>query len=156
MAAIVDATFPDDLAIVRTLLREYAASLPVDLDFQDFETEVAMLPGKYARPQGCFLLAREGDDVLGCIGMRPLADTDCEMKRLYVRPEARGRDLGRQFVAHLIEEARKAGYTRMLLDTLPTMSNAQRLYASMGFVPTSPYVFNPVQGTQFMVLQLAS
>jgi ribosomal protein S18 acetylase RimI-like enzyme len=151
---IQDAHFPDDVDIVRTLLREYAAALPVDLDFQDFEAEVATLPGKYARPRGRLLLARDGDRVLGCIGMRALNGTDCEMKRLYVRPDARGLQLGRQLVERLCEEARNAGYTRMFLDTLPTMEAAQRLYAQLGFEETQAYVFNPVAGTKYMVRML--
>ena len=151
MVRIIDARFPDDLATVRTLLLEYAASLPVDLDFQDFETEVATLPGKYARPRGRLLLAFDDDRVLGCIGMRPLDGGDCEMKRLYVRPEARGMQLGRRLVERLCDEARSEGYARMFLDTLPTMASAQRLYLSMGFAPTEAYVFNPVAGTQYMV-----
>ena len=151
---IQDAHFPDDVDIVRTLLREYAAALPVDLDFQDFEAEVATLPGKYARPQGRLLLARSDGRVLGCIGMRALNGTDCEMKRLYVRPDARGLQLGRQLVERLCEEARNAGYTRMFLDTLPTMETAQRLYAQLGFEETQAYVFNPVAGTKYMVRML--
>ena len=151
---ITDAGFPDDAAIVRTLLREYAAALPVDLDFQDFEAEVATLPGKYARPQGRLLLARRDGRVLGCIGMRPLAGNDCEMKRLYVRPGARGLNLGRLLVERLLDEARNAGYTRMFLDTLPTMETAQRLYAQLGFEETEAYVFNPVAGTKYMVRML--
>ena len=151
---IQDAHFPDDVDIVRTLLREYAAALPVDLDFQDFEAEVATLPGKYARPRGRLLLARDGNRVLGCIGMRPLAGSDCEMKRLYVRPGARGLNLGRLLVERLLDEARNAGYTRMFLDTLPTMETAQRLYAQLGFEETEAYVFNPVAGTKYMVRML--
>ena len=154
MVTITDARFPDDAAIVRTLLREYAAALPVDLDFQDFEAEVATLPGKYARPRGRLLLARDGNRVLGCIGMRPLAGNDCEMKRLYVRPDARGLNLGRLLVERLLDEARNAGYTRMFLDTLPTMEAAQRLYAQLGFEETEAYVFNPVAGTKYMVRML--
>jgi len=154
MVTITDARFPDDAAIVRTLLREYAAALPVDLDFQDFEAEVATLPGKYARPRGRLLLARDGNRVLGCIGMRPLAGSDCEMKRLYVRPGARGLNLGRLLVERLLDEARNAGYTRMFLDTLPTMETAQRLYAQLGFEETEAYVFNPVAGTKYMVRML--
>ena len=151
---IQDAHFPDDVDIVRTLLREYAAALPVDLDFQDFEAEVATLPGKYARPRGRLLLARDGNRVLGCIGMRPLGGNDCEMKRLYVRPGARGLNLGRLLVERLLDEARNAGYTRMFLDTLPTMETAQRLYAQLGFEETEAYVFNPVAGTKYMVRML--
>ena len=154
MVTITDARFPDDAAIVRTLLREYAAALPVDLDFQDFEAEVATLPGKYARPRGRLFLARDGNHVLGCIGMRPLAGNDCEMKRLYVRPGARGLNLGRLLVERLLDEARNAGYTRMFLDTLPTMETAQRLYAQLGFEETEAYVFNPVAGTKYMVRML--
>jgi len=154
MVTITDARFPDDAAIVRTLLREYAAALPVDLDFQDFEAEVATLPGKYARPRGRLFLARDGNHVLGCIGMRPLAGNDCEMKRLYVRPGARGLNLGRLLVERLLDEARNAGYTRMFLDTLPTMEAAQRLYAQLGFEETEAYVFNPVAGTKYMVRML--
>ena len=154
MVTITDARFPGDVTVVRALLREYAAALPVDLDFQDFEAEVATLPGKYARPKGRLLLARNDDRVLGCIGMRPLNGTDCEMKRLYVRPEARGLQLGRQLVERLCEEAREAGYTRMFLDTLPTMETAQRLYAQLGFEATAAYVFNPVAGTKYMVRNL--
>jgi GNAT superfamily N-acetyltransferase len=154
MATIRDATFPDDLDTVRALLREYAESLPVDLEFQDFEAEVATLPGKYARPHGRLLLAYDDDRVLGCIGLRALSGTDCEMKRLYVRPDARGLQLGRHLVERLCDEASSEGYARMFLDTLPTMVSAQLLYASMGFVPTDAYVFNPVAGTQYMMRRL--
>jgi len=154
MVTINDARFPGDVTIVRAVLREYADALPVDLDFQDFEAEVATLPGKYARPQGRLLLARSDGRVLGCIGMRALNGTDCEMKRLYVRRDARGLQLGRQLVERLCEEARNAGYTRMFLDTLPTMEAAQRLYAQLGFEETEAYVFNPVAGTKYMVRML--
>ena len=155
MVTINDARFPGDVTIVRALLREYADALPVDLDFQDFEAEVATLPGKYARPQGRLLLASNDHRVLGCIGMRPLNGTDCEMKRLYVRPDARGMNLGRLLVERLLDEARNAGYARMFLDTLPTMSAAQRLYVQLGFEETEAYVFNPVAGTKYMVRTLA-
>lgn len=154
MIEIVDADLTRDLDAVRALFREYAAGLEVDLDFQDFDAEVAALPGKYARPGGRLLLAKENDRVLGCICMRPLSKTDCEMKRLYVRPEARGHQLGRRLVERLCEEGRTAGYARMFLDTLPSMATAQQLYAELGFVPTDAYVFNPVPGTMYLVLAL--
>jgi GNAT superfamily N-acetyltransferase len=154
MIAIIDAAFPKDLDTVRALFREYASGLEVDLDFQDFDAEVAALPGKYARPAGRFLLAKDGDRVLGCVCLRPLSANDCEMKRLYVRAEARGHQLGRRLVERLCDEAKTAGYARMFLDTLPTMATAQQLYADLGFVPTDAYVFNPVPGTKYMVLDI--
>ena len=154
MIAIDDAAFPQDLATVRALFREYAAGLEVDLDFQDFDAELAALPGKYARPGGRVLLAKDGDRVLGCACMRPLSADDCEMKRLYVRSEARGHHLGRRLVERLCDEAKVAGYARMFLDTLPSMTAAQHLYADLGFVPTDAYVFNPVPGTKYMVLAI--
>jgi GNAT superfamily N-acetyltransferase len=151
MIAIVDAAFPEDLETVRALFREYATGLEVDLDFQDFDAEVAALPGKYARPGGRLLLARDGDRIFGCVGLRPLSTEACEMKRLFVRPEARGLQLGRRLVERLCEEAKDAGYARMFLDTLPSMTAAQQLYADLGFVPTQAYVFNPVPGTKYLV-----
>jgi GNAT superfamily N-acetyltransferase len=154
MIAIIDAAFPEDLDTVRALFREYASGLDVDLDFQDFDAEVAALPGKYARPGGRLLLAKDGDRVLGCVCLRPLSKDDCEMKRLYVRAEARGHQLGRRLVERLCDEAKIAGYARMFLDTLPTMATAQQLYADLGFVPTDAYVFNPVPGTKYMVLDI--
>ncbi|MUV14738.1 GNAT family N-acetyltransferase [Noviluteimonas gilva] len=150
MIAIDDAAFPEDLATVRALFREYASGLEVDLDFQDFDAELAALPGKYARPGGRVLLAKDGERVLGCVCLRPLSADDCEMKRLYVRPDARGLRLGRRLVERLCDEAKDSGYSRMFLDTLPSMATAQQLYADIGFVPTQAYVFNPVPGTKYL------
>jgi len=155
MIDIDDARFPEDLTVVRTLFREYADGLGVDLAFQDFEGEFASLPGKYARPEGRLLIAWRGDEALGCIGLRPLDAGTCEMKRLYVRPAARGAQLGRRLVERICSEAREAGYARIWLDTLPTMGAAQGLYAAMGFVEIEPYVFNPVEGTRFLGLEFA-
>ena len=154
MLEIRNALFPQDADEVHTLFREYADSLGVDLGFQRFDDEVASLPGKYAPPAGRLLLAWQGDEVLGCIALRPLQDTSCEMKRLYVRPQARGMQLGRRLAERLCQEARAAGYTRMCLDTLPTMATAQGLYRSMGFEPIEAYVFNPIEGTKFLALAL--
>lgn len=156
MIEILDAAFPEDLDTVRALFREYASALEVDLDFQDFDAELAALPGKYARPGGRLLLAKDGDHVLGCVCLRPLSAADCEMKRLYVRSEARGHRLGRRLVERVCDEARAAGYARMFLDTLPSMTAAQQLYADLGFVPTDAYVFNPVPGTKYMVLDVVT
>ncbi len=155
-AIVIRPARPHDLDAVRALFVEYAASLDVDLGFQDFDAELASLPGKYAPPAGRLLVAWRGDDAVGCIAMRALADGDCEMKRLYVRPSTRGSGLGRRLAERIVDEARDAGYRRMLLDTLPTMAGAQRLYAALGFVPIAPYVFNPVPGTKYLALTLRS
>ncbi|HYI97392.1 MAG TPA: GNAT family N-acetyltransferase [Bryobacteraceae bacterium] len=156
MAAVIrPAYLPHDLDEVRGLFREYAESLNVDLCFQDFETELAILPGKYKEPEGRLLLAWGGSEAMGCIALRPLQGGDCEMKRLYVRPRARGEQLGRRLVERVCQEAREAGYARICLDTLPTMASAIRLYRTLGFKPIKPYVFNPVPGAMFLGLELA-
>jgi ribosomal protein S18 acetylase RimI-like enzyme len=136
---------PGDLKAVQALLREYAASLPVDLSFQDFESELADPLGFYE----LVLLAEEG-----CVALRRLDESICEMKRLYVRPSARGTGLGRQLAEAVISAAQTRGYRRMLLDTLPTMEAAQRLYRSLGFRETEQYRFNPVPGTTYLELEL--
>lgn len=143
-----------DLELVRTLFREYAASLNTDLCFQNFEAELASLPGKYNPPRGRLLLAFRGMEALGCIALRPLDGGDCEMKRLYVRPAARGEGLGRRLVERICREAREAGYQRIRLDTLPTMTDAIRLYRSMNFEETEPYTYNPIRGALFLALEL--
>jgi len=148
------AIMPQDLAVVTELLREYANSLGVNLHFQDFESEVASLPGKYQPPTGRLLIAWSEGEALGCIALRARDAQTCEMKRLYVRPAARGRELGRQLAERICQEAREAGYRRICLDTLPAMASAQALYRSLGFVPIEPYVFNPIEGSQFLGLEL--
>jgi ribosomal protein S18 acetylase RimI-like enzyme len=148
------AVVPDDLPVARTLFREYADGLGVDLSFQDFDAELDALPGKYAPPPGRLLIAWRGAEAVGCIALRPLADGDCEMKRLYVRPAARGQDLGRRLVARICGEARGAGYARICLDTLPMMRAAVTLYRSFGFEEIAPYTFNPIVGTVFLALRL--
>jgi ribosomal protein S18 acetylase RimI-like enzyme len=136
----------DDVELVRTLFREYADSLGVDLSFQGFEEEVAALPADY----DVILVAGH----LGCVGVRPFGAGVCEMKRLYVRPAARGTGLGRSLALAAVEHARTLGYDTMRLDTMPMMESAQSLYESLGFLEIPPYRHNPVAGTRFMELQL--
>ena len=139
-----------DFTIVRDLLLEYSASLGVDLGFQDFEHELATLETYYE----VILIARDGDDVAGCIALRRIDAGTCEMKRLYVRPAFRGRDLGRALAVAIIAEARSRGYARMRLDTLPMMRSAMALYESLGFRDIAPYRFNPIAGSRYMELEL--
>jgi len=139
-----------DLDEIRTLFREYAASLPFALDFQDFDRELAELPGAYAPPHGALLLARGA----GCVGLRPIDETTCELKRLYVRPSARGTGLGRRLAEAVVAEARRLGYEEMRLDTVPGMDSAQSLYERLGFREIPPYRPNPIPGARFLELQL--
>ena len=148
------ASNPGDIAEVRSLFRAYAASLSVDLCFQDFDAELAGLPGPYVPPAGRLFLAWVGGVAVGCVALRPLNARDGEMKRLFVRPEGRGHQVGRRLVQAVIAAAREAGYQRLLLDTLPEMQAAQRLYESLGFEETTAYVHNPVQGAKFLALTL--
>lgn len=154
MIEIDHAIDPADVAAARELFQEYQEALGVDLCFQGFARELEMLPGEYAPPQGRLLLARDEGSVVGCVAMRPLANETCEMKRLYVRPGARAGGVGRQLVEHVIAEARAIGYRRMYLDTLPTMTGAQRLYERLGFKDVPAYRQNPIEGTRFLALEL--
>jgi ribosomal protein S18 acetylase RimI-like enzyme len=145
----------DDMEPVRVLFREYAGSLGFDLCFQKFEQELAELPGQYAPPSGCLLLATAGDEPAGCVALKKLADGVCEIKRLYVRGQYRGTGLGRTLAEQIIQEARCLGYQAMRLDTIPsTMSSAVALYRSLGFRDIPAYCFNPVPGALFMELTL--
>ena len=139
-----------DVETARTLFREYADGLGVDLGFQDWEHELADLPGAYAPPRGALFLAEDGTEVLGCVALRPLDPETCEMKRLYVRPQGRGLGLGRRLAEQAIDEARRLGYARMRLDTLPFMSDAQELYRRLGFHEIPPYRHNPIPGSRFL------
>jgi putative acetyltransferase len=138
----------------RELVREYAASLNVNLDFQNFDEELLHFESEYAPPGGTFLLVRHEAEFLGCGALRHFSDSECEMKRLYVRPAGRGLGIGRRLALALIAEAKSLGYQRMLLDTLPTMQSAQELYKTLGFVATEPYRFNPIQGSAYLKLDL--
>jgi len=148
--SIVAVTDAADVAEVRTLFLEYASSLSFALDFQNFERELAELPGAYAPPRGALLLVRDA----GCVALRALDETTCEMKRLYVRSSARGAGVGRLLAEAVVTEARRLGYARMRLDTVPGMEAAQALYAQMGFREIAPYRANPIPGVQFLELQL--
>ena len=143
-----------DVAEIRKLFEEYAQSLGIDLGFQDFEQELASLPGAYAPPAGRLLLAADGASPVGCVAVRRLGDDMCEMKRLYVRPEVRGQRLGRKLAEAAIAFGRGAGYRAMRLDTLPSMATAHELYRQLGFREVAPYRYNPVPGTTFMELVL--
>jgi GNAT superfamily N-acetyltransferase len=147
---LVAVTDMSDVEDARALFREYAASLPFDLDFQDFDRELAELPGAYAPPRGALLLARGA----GCVGLRPIDETTCEMKRLYVRPSTRGTGLGRTLAEAIIEEARRLGYARMRLDTVAAMDAAQFLYERLGFREIPAYRPNPIAGARFLELEL--
>jgi GNAT superfamily N-acetyltransferase len=151
---IREARFPTDLSIVRVLFREYAEALGIDLSFQNFEAELAELPGRYGRPAGGIWLAEHGAQPAGCAAFRPIDVTTCEMKRLYVRPAFRGRSLGRRLAEQIISNATAAGYQRIWLDTMPSMGDAIRLYRLLGFSPIEAYCHNPIPGALFLGLDL--
>ena len=152
MPFVVDGT--DCLEEVRTLLREYAETLDIDLSFQAFESELAELPGRYEPPTGRLLLALEDGESAGCVALRKLDQETCEMKRLYVRPAFRGRRIGKALAEAAISQARSIGYVKIYLDTLESMSEARSLYVTLGFRETHAYTYNPVPGATFMELVL--
>ena len=145
---------PADDDAIKALMREYSGSLGFSLAYQDFEREMDDFPGKYAAPDGALLLATVGGKAAGTVALRKLDEGICEMKRLYVAPQARGQHLGQRLVEAVIADAKSIGYRRLYLDTLPEMAAAQRLYARLGFVETGAYVHNPVAGAKFFVLTL--
>jgi putative acetyltransferase len=143
------ASGPGDVAAVRALLDEYAREIATDLCFQGFAQERDGLPGAYAPPRGRLLIAEHAGEITGCVALRPLEDGAAEMKRLYLRPAARGTGLGRRMALAVIAEAARAGYERLRLDTLPSMSAAIAMYRVLGFRETAPYRHNPVPGALF-------
>ncbi|SDR24722.1 Ribosomal protein S18 acetylase RimI [Paraburkholderia fungorum] len=154
MIQIHPARFPEQVEAVRGIFREYAQSLGIDLSFQQFDSELADLPGKFAAPRGEVLLAYYGAEVIGCVALRPIDDAICEMKRLYIRPSGRGLQAGKQLATLICATARELGYSRIRLDTLPTMHAALSLYESLGFEPIPAYVFNPIPGAIFLECDL--
>jgi ribosomal protein S18 acetylase RimI-like enzyme len=152
---LVEARTAADVEQVRRLFRAYADWLEVDLCFQGFEQELASLPGRYAPPAGRLLLAKLGNEAIGCVGLRPLEPGICEMKRLWVEPGFGGHGLGRALAERIIDDARAAGYTRMRLDTFPArMQAAQHLYRALGFHEIPPYYHNPFEGVVMLELDL--
>ena len=143
-----------DLPAVRAMLQEYAAWIGIDLSFQGFTREVQELPGDYAPPGGDLYIARDGADTVGMVAFRARASGRAEMKRLFVRDVARGTGVGRVLVQHVINAARAAGHTHMILDTLPVMQDAQRMYERFGFRDIAPYYDSPIAGTRFLELDL--
>lgn len=154
---IIHAKSQQELDEVRRLFREYETHLNVDLCFQQFESELASLPGKYAPPSGTLLLAMDGQKAIGCGALRKIESIHnytCEMKRLYVCPAARGLGIGKRIANRLIQEAVRLGYTTMVLDTLDRLEAAIHLYKSLGFVSTEPYYDNPLPGAVYLRLDL--
>lgn len=156
--ALVAASFPQDLDIVRDILQEYADSTGIDLEFQNFAAELAQLPGDYAPPRGQLMLAIVDGALAGCCALRPLDSSDypnaAEMKRLYVRRAFRGFGLGRELTEATLDHARLAGYDCVLLDTLDDMEAARALYAELGFEEIPPFYFNPVAGAHYLKVDL--
>lgn len=154
-AAINQARSAEDYAAGKALIEEYAAALGVDLCFQNFSEEIASLSSLYGPPGGRLLLARVGGEPAGCVAVRDRGAPACEMKRLYVRPPYRGLGLGRRLAESAIGSARELGYSRMVLDTLPSMSEAQALYESLGFREAEAYYANPLLGVRYLARSLA-
>lgn len=144
----------EDLPVVRELFKEYARSIGIDLSFQGFEEELAALPGKYAPPHGTVIVARVDDTPIGCVALRRIDAQTCEMKRLYVRPAARGLHIGAELACRIIQAAEARGYESMRLDTLETMKSAVALYKRLGFLEIAPYIYNPIPGAIFMEKRL--
>lgn len=151
---IIPAASPEQMERIRSLFREYQAHIAVDLCFQSFEEELAGLPGKYAPPAGRLLLAYWEGELAGCVAMRPLEEAICEMKRLFVRPQFHGKQIGWALAQRIVQEGKEAGYGQMRLDTLPIMGKAQGLYETLGFRDIAPYCANPVPGVRYMELVL--
>ncbi len=146
----------EKIKIVRELFREYSDSLGFDLCFQNFKEELQSLPGEYSPPAGSLLLAVSREGAAGCIALRRIDNSICEMKRLYVRPAFRGRGVGQELCRRIIATGLELGYSSMRLDTLASMSAARELYCSLGFREIEPYRYNPIEGAVFMELRLVT
>ena len=153
--AVRQARSPSEVAQARELFLEYAESLGFSLCFQGFDQELTGLPGDYAPPDGRLLLAEYEGSTAGCVALHKIAPEVCEMKRLYLRPQFRGKALGKTLIEIIIAEAGVIGYRRMRLDTVePVMKNAVKLYRRFGFKEISPYRSNPIKGALYMELEL--
>ncbi len=152
--AEISAFTDGDAAAVRRLFADYAASLEVDLGFQSFDDEVATLPGRYAPPRGAMLVARVDGEAIGCVGVRALDPETCELKRLFVVPAHRGGGTGLRLLEGAVSEARRLGYRRLRLDTIPGMERAQAMYERFGFREIDAYTENPIAGTRYLELDL--
>ena len=152
---LIEAHLEQYIDDVRAIFLEYAEWLGFDLCFQGFDQELAELPGGYSPPAGRLFLAVIEDRIAGCVALRKLDPDVCEMKRLYVRPAFRGQGLGKVLAKAVIDEARKIGYERMRLDTLPSMTAAVGLYQALGFADVEPYRYNPIEGARYMELMLS-
>ena len=154
MTQIIQALTSDHYQWAYRLFQQYADSLGFDLEFQGFSRELATLPGEYASPGGCILLAARSEEYIGCVALRPLEDRICEMKRLYVTLGFRGQKIGRALAQGIIDEARRSGYAHMRLDTIETMTAAKSLYLSLGFRSIKPYRYNPLENPTYFELDL--
>jgi putative acetyltransferase len=154
MTTIRRAESAADFATARALFQEYADWLGIDLSYQDFDRELAELPGAYAPPAGRLLLGEIDGAAAGCVALRPLEPGIGEVKRLYLRPAYRGRGLGRRLAETVVAEARAVGYRTLRLDTLARLTEANALYGSLGFRPIPPYYHNPTEGVLYYELDL--
>ena len=154
MCRLIDVITSEDIQVIRELFDEYAVSIGIDLTFQGFEQELIHIADIYMPPDGALLLAKQDGIPAGCVGLRKMEGRRCEMKRLYVRPEFRGKGFGKALCSRIILKGRQLGYREMLLDTLSTMTGAQALYRSHGFRETVPYYHNPLPEAQYMQLTL--
>ena len=154
MIEITQAHTSEDILTAKALFQEYSESLGFDLDFQNFDEELANFPGQYSPPTGGLYLARYHDQPIGCVGLRKFEKSVCEIKRLYVKPEFREKKAGRNLAKAAIKAAKTIGYEYIRLDTLPSMESANKLYRSLGFEPIEPYRYNPIDGAVYMELNL--
>ena len=154
MVRIISAQSKAHYQYVRNLFIQYADTLGLDLEFQGFSRELATLPGAFAPPHGCILLAKLSGNYVGCVALRPLEKKICEMKRLFVIPENRGRAIGRALTCSIIDRAREIGYEKMRLDTLESMKAAKRLYQTLNFRTIQAYCYNPLNNPSYFELEL--
>ena len=155
MISIAHIHSESDIGHVHSLFQEYEIYLGIDLCFQNFEEELKNLPGNYAPPQGCLIIAKHGDDIAGCVTLRKTDEDICEMKRLSVRPQYHSLGIGRTLTEAIIAEVRKIGYKIMRLDTIPSMRRARALYTSLGFKEIAPYYQSPIPGTTYLEIKLS-